>query len=211
VSSSVEHERRTIQCDNIIFFLESENQLKTILQIVSQTCCQMAIGFGKSVELFSIYSHSLVILLQTIETKEKRVFSTCVNCQTVTSFLVAFSKIKKNHNKIQIVSSQCAFEFSEPKTSNEIKSICTYFLHPVYIPNIARSTLARRGEDLSSFFFRFGRELHQMNLSSNPRPSPPLPASVAIRKHWILFKSQFLFKLERRTLLPSTVARRRGT
>jgi hypothetical protein len=132
---------------------------------------------------------------------------------TIASFLVAFSKIKKNQNKIQIlvVSSQCTFEFSEPKTSNEIKSICTYFLHPVYIPNIARSTLARRGEDLSSFFFRFGRELHQMNLSSNPRPSPPLPASVAIRKHWILFKSQFLFKLERRTLSPSTVARRRGT
>jgi hypothetical protein len=55
VSSVVEHERRTIQCDNIIFFsthekiilripLESENQLKIILQIVSQTCCQMAIA-----------------------------------------------------------------------------------------------------------------------------------------------------------------------
>jgi hypothetical protein len=29
-----------------------------------------------------------------------------------------------------------------------MKSICTYFLHPVYIPNIARTTLARRGEDL---------------------------------------------------------------
>jgi hypothetical protein len=61
VSSIVENERKTIQCDNIyIFFwyflfcthekiilripLESENKLKIILQILSQTCCQMTIA-----------------------------------------------------------------------------------------------------------------------------------------------------------------------
>jgi L-cystine uptake protein TcyP (sodium:dicarboxylate symporter family) len=52
--------------------LEIENKLKIILQILSQTCpagfrvyC-LATSFRKSVELFSIYSHCLVILLQII-------------------------------------------------------------------------------------------------------------------------------------------------
>jgi hypothetical protein len=85
MSSIVENEQKTIQCDYIFFFLfctrekiilriplESENKLKIILQILSQTCpagsrgyC-LATSFRKSVELFSIYSQCLVILLQII-------------------------------------------------------------------------------------------------------------------------------------------------
>jgi hypothetical protein len=112
-----------------------------------------------------------------------------------------FPKLKKIITKFKSFHRNAHLNSLNQKLPTKLnQSALIFYTLYIHIPNIARTTLAKEGEDLSSFFFRFGRELHQMNLSSDPRPSPPLPAAAAIRKQWILFKSQFLFKLERRTL-----------